>query len=819
LPILAQASALTFRAMTDEETSQPPFFDGPARWLLNPDEQTLHGFEQITWPWLRKGWVAEARKKDNASDLAGSAASEWLAWLGEVDRLAVVDVHLDGPEAAAEILGFAVEPARRQGIELIVGADHTLEELDEAAFFEPDFGYAYSLERLRWRLRTQPSTVGRPARLPETGFEPDPTQAQAVGAGSGVIQVIAPAGSGKTTVLVERVRELRRRGVPAEKIACVTFNRAAADELKERLFSAGVGDVAALTFHSLGRRLLVEARLLPAKPQIGAPTLGQWRRLAMVAKNQVGKDGVWLDPGRAKSALSDIKLGRLMTAEQYVESVGEAGDAETRTLAALYEAHEALQRERAQVDFDDLILKAVILLREDAQVRATWQARLHHLLVDEYQDIEPAQELMIRLIAAPHDELFCVGDEDQTLYAFRRASVERIICLDGIYPGLQRVALGVNYRCPPSIVAASRTLIAVNRVRFPKRIEPDPERRQPGTIELQPVVKAAEAADRVAQTLAEHARGEVVVLARTTNALRPVALACADRGVAIDGADRLFEPVGARRALEDHLRLAAAPQQADALLVRRVCQVPGRSLRGAELAVAARLQAGESFAAAFQGVEAPKRGGGLLLAPGELFRQLAACGEAAAAVALLRGPGGLDDWFDDEDRMGGLDQFECEVLEQAERDAARLTPREYLDDLVHQSAKLKASRDKESGVELSTIHGAKGRQWPRVIVVACEERTLPHARALEVGAEEAARGEGIEAERRLAYVAFTRAQERLELQYDKERPSRFLREAHLIAGTAGQRRAARKAPPVPQPASSRGSSPKPGLGRLLRRKD
>jgi superfamily I DNA/RNA helicase len=804
--------------MTDDDKSQPPFFDGPARWLLDPDEERLAGFEQITWPWLRKGWVAEARKVGMRRSSLESAATEWLAWLGRVDRLAVVDVHLDGPRAAADILGFAVEPARRRGIELIIGADHTLEDLDEAAFLEPDFGYAYSLERLRWRLHMEPPAERRPARLPDTGFQPDATQAQAVEAGAGVIQVIAPAGSGKTTVLVERVRELRRRGVAAERIACVTFNRAAANELKERLMGAGVGDVTALTFHSLGYRVLTEARLLPSKPQIGTPTLGQWRMLAMGAKKEAGEDGVWLDPARAKGALSDIKLGLLMTAEQYAASVSGGGDGQARTMAAFYEAHDALQHERKQLDFDDLILKAVMLLRQDAQARATWQARFHHLLIDEYQDIEPAQELLIRLIAAPHDELFCVGDEDQTLYAFRRASVERIICLDGLYPGLQRVALGVNYRCPPGIVAASRTLIEVNRVRFPKTIEPAPERQLQGVIDLNPVAKASEAAVRVAQTLATEARGAAVVLARTTNALRPVALACADQGVPIDGPEALFEPLGARRALENHLRLAVAPQQADARLVQHVCQVPGRGLRGGASAVAARLQAGESFASAFRGVDAPKRGAGKLLAPGEMFTQLAECGDAVTAIALLRGPGGLDEWFADEDRMGGLDQFEYEVLEQAERDAAKLTPGEYLDDLKRQARKLKASRDKERGIELSTIHGAKGRQWPRVIVVACEEATLPHARSLEVGAEEAARGEGLEAERRLAYVAFTRAQERLELHYDKERPSRFLRDAGLIAGRPGSGRVARKAPPVPQPAGSRGSSAKPGLSRLLGRK-
>ncbi len=804
--------------MTDEDTPQPPFFDGPARWLVNPDEEVLQGFEQVPWPWLRKGWVAEARKIGMRRSSLESAASEWLAWLGKVDRLAVVDVHLDGPDAAADLLGFAVEPARRRGIELIVGARHTLDEIDETAFYEPDFGYAYSLERLRWRLRVSQDAAGRPARLSETDFQPDSTQAQAVGAGAGVVQVIAPAGSGKTTVLVERVRELRCRGVPAQRIACVTFNRAAADELKERLAAAGVGDVGAFTFHGLGYRLLADARLLPTESKVGSPTLGQWRMLAMGAKKHAGEHGVWLDPARAKSALSDIKLGLLMTAEQYAASVSDAGDDEARTMAALYEGHDALQRERQQLDFDDLILKAVMLLRDDAQARASWQSRFHHLLVDEYQDIEPAQELLIRLIAAPHDELFCVGDEDQTLYAFRRASVERIICLDGLYPGLERVALGVNYRCPPSIVAASRTLIAVNRVRFPKSIEPDPQRSQDRAIDLHPASKASAAACQVARTLATHARGAAVVLARTTNALRPVALACADQGVPIDGPDRLFEPVGARRALEDHLRLAVAPQQADARLVQRVCQAPGRGLKGAAQAVATRLQVGESFVSAFRGVDAPKRGSGKLLAPGELFTQLARCSDGAAAIALLRGPGGLDDWFDDEDRMGGLDQFECEVLEQAEKDAAKLTPRQYLDDLQRQARKLKASRNQESGIELSTIHGAKGRQWPLVIVVACDEGTLPHARSLEVGAAEAARGEGLEAERRLAYVAFTRAQHRLELHYDKARPSRFLRDARLIADPTGVQRVARKAPPVPQPASSRSSSAKPALSRLMRRK-
>ncbi len=247
-------------------------------------------------------------------------------------------------------------------------------------------------------------------------------------------------------------------------------------------------------------------------------------------------------------------------------------------------------------------------------------------------------------------------------------------------------------------------------------------------------------------------------------------------------------------------------------LVQGVCQTPGRSVSPEDrTAITQWLRAGESFDAAFAGGAAPRRGGGKLLAPGELFTALAECADAGQAVALLRGAGGLDEWFDSEDGMGGLDQFECEVLEQAEQNAADMTLGDYLQELEDQDKKLQESRDKE-GIELSTIHGAKGRQWPHVIVVACEEHMLPHKRSLEVSDDERARGEGIEAERRLGYVAFTRAQKCLEIHYDIERPSVFLFEAGIIAPPARPSRPPRKPPPVP------GLSPAPGVSLRTRLK-
>jgi superfamily I DNA/RNA helicase len=218
--------------------------------------------------------------------------------------------------------------------------------------------------------------------------------------------------------------------------------------------AGGVGDVRALTFHGLGVMILKRAKI--AREHIGEPTLGQWRRLAALAKRAAGDDGVWLDPGHAKACLSDIKLGLLMNAAEYAASV----DGRAQAMAALYAAYEELQREEDGMDFDDLILGSLQLLRDDRRQRERWKQQWECLLVDEYQDIEPAQELLVRILAAPHDQLFCVGDEDQTLYAFRRASVERIICLDMLYPALQRIALEMNYRCPAAVVAASARLIA-----------------------------------------------------------------------------------------------------------------------------------------------------------------------------------------------------------------------------------------------------------------------------------------------------------------------------------------------------------------------
>ncbi len=399
----------------------------------------------------------------------------------------------------------------RSGGKLLVESDRKLTDLDPADFVDPLFEHAYTLERALYAARQiwRPAPEAAPSHDDIPGL--DAEQLRAVRARTGTLQIIAPAGSGKTTVLIQRIRELLRRGVPAERILATTFNRDAGAELAARLQQAGVRGVEARTFHSLGLWIL-NREGLARRNGVRQLSLGQWKRLCTLASRDTG---TWVDPADARAAISDIKLGQLRSVSEFV------GD---ETIARIYARYEA---EKDFDDFDDLVLRAVRALRADAALRARWQTRFEHVLVDEYQDIEPAQELLIRILAAPQDALLAVGDDDQTLYGFRRASVRRMLELDRAYPGLERVALAHNYRCPPAVVEASRALIDHNAVRFPKRIEPAPGRTG-RRIELHEPATAVAGAARIASVLSQTA-------ARRRGRARPHEQPLADRRARVRG--------------------------------------------------------------------------------------------------------------------------------------------------------------------------------------------------------------------------------------------------------------------------------------------
>ena len=326
----------------------------------------------------------------------------------------------------------------------------------------------------------------------------------------------------------------------------------------------------------------------------------------------------------------------------------------------------------------------------------------------------------------------------------------------------------------------------------------------------------------MATALASRSRGEIVVLARTTNLLRTVALACADAGVRISAPARVFDAQGARKALEAYLRLCGDRSAANAEDVATVCRMPNRSLPyEAEEQVAAVLREGFSFTESLAALSANERQRAKLDQAGRVLDALSAMRDASRFVRYLRSAGGLDEYFGEhDDGFGETEQIELEVLEQATAEAAGKTVQAFGALQAARADALRDIRDDTHGIELTTIHRAKGRQWPQVELFACDETQLPHRRALAVTPAERAAGEGEEAERRLAYVAFTRACERLVITTAGAQASRFLTEAGLSPKRPyrepepepGHRRRLRlglRVPGTPPPHTSSRRSPRP----------
>jgi superfamily I DNA/RNA helicase len=503
--------------------------------------------------WRRS--VRSARPRGTRRSLTNPTA-RLLAIFARHERVAVLDVTCDSIDDLQLIYGTLAAPARHRGCRLLIHADRDLDSLEPDAFVDPDWRHPWTLERLRWLAAHSDArdaapgsgTVirrgrrrGRLSRLvdrvfgrdagPPPGLPPprplslDPQQCRAVRAGTGVVQVIAPAGSGKTSVLVERVKELLHRGAAPERILCTTFNRDAKLEIAARLERAGVTGVAVRSFHGLGLALLKQEGRTRAG--IGEVDDGTWQRFAELARDAEA-DGVALDVTAARNAVSGFKLSAMIDPQTALAQAS-GGDARARTAARLYDLYQRHLDEQGRLDFDDLVAGAVALLQHDADVRRRWQARFDHVLVDEYQDIEPAQALLVGLLAAPQDSLFCVGDEDQCIYAWRRASVERVIELDQVYPDLERHPLIRNYRCGRRITVASRRLIRHNRRRFRKPLRPGAPHR--GRIRVHALVDRAAGARRVVELLRDDFRGTTTVLARTSALLGEVARACAQAGL------------------------------------------------------------------------------------------------------------------------------------------------------------------------------------------------------------------------------------------------------------------------------------------------
>ena len=767
-------------------------------------ELAARGVHVVEW----ERWRAEAMARPSGRRSLDPPARARIEGLLAREAVAVLGVSVATLDDLRCLHETVLVPVLRAGVPLLIECAQTPDELD--GFVEPVFEHAQTLERMRWLCALAVAGEARHPAAADTSPHRalDDAQLRAARAPGGVVQVIAPAGSGKTTVLVERVREGLARGARPERILCMTFNDAAATELRERLTRAGAERVAARTFHSVGHQIirahgLVEGRSLHAEGW----TVPQWSRFARQAAAEIGVPAP--EASELPNELAAIRLGELATAEEWERRCPR--DDRSRCVARVHSLVEAEKERRELYDFDDMIVLAVRLLRSDRRARERWQSAFEHVLVDEYQDIEPAQELLVRILAAPHDDLFVVGDEDQTLYGWRRASVHRMIDLDAAYPALRRVALEHNYRCTPEVVAAGAALIANNRLRFAKPITAAPGRAPGGARAIRlasfPEAELDAGTRLLARKLAAYTRAEIAVLGRTINALRPYALAAAAAGVRITGPDELFDAAGAQETLEAYFAVLNEPRSASEPDLRVMLRRPSRALgQDAAARICRSLSAGASLPEAVERIPVAVSEQWRLVRAAEAFSALVAIDDAAALIARLRSDG-LDKHFEEAARASARpDRDDRTVLDDAQREAAGQTVAQYAETLSRRRLSLRKARDDRNGIELTTVHRAKGRQWPRVVLVACDEGVLPHRNALQASPDQEAVGEGVEAERRIAYVAFTRAIEELSILYTTERHSRFLNEAGLVAAPATRG-------PPPEPPSRAGfweRLPEPG---------
>ncbi|MEO6120897.1 MAG: DNA helicase PcrA [Acidimicrobiales bacterium] len=617
----------------------------------------------------------------------------------------------------------------------------------------------------------------------------NPAQQQAVLHGDGPLLVVAGAGSGKTRVLTRRVAHLVvERGVSPFAILAITFTNKAADEMKQRV-AALVGPVAermwVSTFHSACVRILRrDAARLGYRSSFTIYDQSDAHRLTGYVLRDLDLDPKKLPPRAVHNVISTAK-NELVGVEAFAERARSAHD---RHVADVYREYQQRLRAASAMDFDDLLMVAVELLRAEPDVLAHYRERFRHILVDEYQDTNRAQNELVVLLGGEHRNVCVVGDSDQSVYRFRGADIRNILEFEDAFPESTTVVLEQNYRSTQTILDAANAVIANNVARKPKALWTE----QPGG-ELILRYHAQEEHDEaawVARQMRARRRkgtpwGDMAVFYRTNAQSRVVeeALVRGDIPYTVVGGTRFFD----RKEVKDLLAyLRAVANPVDEVSLKRVLNVPKRGVGDTSLRRLDQWASSQNlpFAEALAGAQAAGVTGRALGGVADLLSVLAGLRRQAEGGATPREL--LEAAIE---RTGYMVELEAErSIEAAGRieNVGELVGMagEYEDlDTFLESVSLVADADQVDGDEtrvvLMTLHTAKGLEYPAVFVVGMEDGVFPHLRALGDPDE-------LEEERRLCYVGITRAKQWLHLsnawcrtlwgstQYNP--PSRFLAE-------------------------------------------
>ena len=623
-------------------------------------------------------------------------------------------------------------------------------------------------------------------------------QREAVTAPPGPVLVLAGAGSGKTRVLTHRIAWLIRvEGLSPYSLLAVTFTNKAAHEMRgrvEALLELPANGMWIGTFHGLAHRLLRthwQEAVLPQAFQI-LDSDDQLRVVRRVLR------GLELDEARWPPRQAQWYINARKDEGLRPQHLDDTGDPVNAQMIRIYSAYEAACRQAGVVDFAELLLRALELLRDNDELRGHYQRRFRHLLVDEFQDTNALQYAWLRLLAGERTPVFAVGDDDQSIYGWRGAKIEHIRDFSRDFPGTITVRLEQNYRSTPAILDAANAVIARNQGRLGKELWAEGERGEPLRLymayndldEARYIVEQIEAwVDQGGR------RSDVALLYRSNAQSRVLEEALIGRGIPyrVYGGQRFFERAEIKDALA-YLRLVA--HRDDDTSFERVVNQPTRGIGDRTLQLVrdqARTQGIPLWRATVALLESgmlSARAGSALRGFLELIDGLS---EATQGLALheqverVVERSGLKEFFaKDKSERGEARVENLEELANAAR-GFRLDPEEHADmaplDAFLAHAALEAGEGEGSAwedcVQLMTLHSAKGLEFPLVFMCGMEEGLFPHRMSIEEPGR-------LEEERRLCYVGITRARRRLVLTAAESRrlhgqqtynmPSRFIGE-------------------------------------------
>ena len=612
-------------------------------------------------------------------------------------------------------------------------------------------------------------------------------QDEAIKHGNGPCMVLAPPGSGKTLIVTERTRYLiEESGVRPDQILVITFTRYAAREMKERFERLTAGKnypVTFGTFHSIFYGILKCAY------GIGANNLMSEKESSVLLQEVLDQTNIESTPevedeeelvrellrevGMVKNGLYHLKdfHSKYLTQDEFAE---------------VFRSYEHQKKELKKFDFDDMLVQCYALFRKKPEILQGWQKRFQYILIDEFQDINRVQYEVIRMLAAPRYNLFVVGDDDQSIYGFRGAKPELMLYMKQEFPSLRTISLTVNYRSTEFITGAAARVILHNDTRFYKRVQSFRGRGQ--NVHVQEVLDEQEEAQYVTEEIQKKLDqgikpGEIAVLFRAAVQARMISEILSKHRIPFEMRDYVtnFYRHFIVKDMMAYLQLAAGKR--DRSLFLTICNRPLRYLARNSM---------ENRQVNFEDLRKFYCDKDWMLdiidqfdVDVRMMKNMA----PYAAIQYIRKKIGYDDFLKEyaEKHQISWKQLMDVMAELEERsknfksyDEWEIHIAKYTQELEEQQAKArKIKGERENKVQLMTIHSAKGLEFEDVFVIHANEGEIPH--------QKAEKKDEIEEERRLFYVALTRAKNNLCISYITHKNGNSIKPSRFVEELLGQR--------------------------------